>query len=99
VSAILRINPPKDVSGVRILLGVVNFIKNHIPRQAEICEPITRLTRKDVTFVWGEEQQNAFEKLKAVVSEAILLTYPNPNQPFNLYPDASQKYAMGTEKL
>ena len=95
MSAILRINPPKDVSGVRSLLGVVNFIKNHIPRRAEICEPITRLTRKDVKFVWGEEQQKAFEKLKAVVSEAILLTYPNPNRPFDLYPDASQKYAMG----
>ncbi len=25
----------------------------------------------------------------------ILLTYPNPNKPFDLYPDASQKYAMG----
>ena len=38
VSAILRINPPKDVSGVRSLLGVVNFIKNLIPHRAEICE-------------------------------------------------------------
>ncbi len=97
ISAILRINSPKDVSGVRrSLLGVVNFIKNHIPGRAEICEPIPRLMRKDVTFVWGEEQQKAFEKLKAaVVLEGILLTYPNPNKPFDLYPDTSQKYAMG----
>jgi hypothetical protein len=57
VSAILRINPPKNVRGVRGFLGVLNFIKNHIPRRAEICEPITRLTKKDVKFVWGEEQQ------------------------------------------
>jgi hypothetical protein len=95
VSAILRINPPKDVRGVRGFLGVLNFIKNHIPRRAEICEPITRLTKKDVKFIWGEEQQRAFDKLKAVVSEAILLTYPNPNRPFDIYPDASSTYAMG----
>jgi hypothetical protein len=95
VSAILRINPPKDVHGVRGLLGVLNFIKNHIPWCAEICEPITRLTKKDAKFVWGEEQQRAFDKLKVVVSEAILLTYPNPNRPFNIYPDASSTYAMG----
>jgi hypothetical protein len=95
ISVILRINPPKDVSGARSLLGVVNYIKNHIPHRAKICEPINRLTRKDVKFVWGEEQQNAFEKLKALVLEAILLTYPNPNRPFDLYPYASQKYAMG----
>ncbi len=95
VSAILCINPPKDVRGVRGFLGVLNFIKNHIPRRAKICEPITRLTKKDVKFVWGEEQQQAFDKLKAVVSEAILLTYPNPNCPFDIYPNASSTYAMG----
>ena len=78
-----------------MFLGVLNFIKNHIPRRAKICEPITWLTKKDVKFVWGEEQQQAFNKLKAVVSEAILLTYPNPNRPFDIYPDASSTYAMG----
>jgi hypothetical protein len=84
-----------DIHGVRSLLGIVNFIKNHIPRRAKICELITQLTRKDVKFVWREEQQKAFEKLKAVVSEAILLTFPNPNRPFDLYPNASQKFPMG----
>ena len=33
VSAILRINPPTDVSGVRRLLGVVNFIKITFPAE------------------------------------------------------------------
>ncbi len=77
------------------LLGIVNFIKNHIPRRAEICEPITRLTKKNVKFIWGDEQRQAFEKLKGVVSEAILLAYPNPNKPFDIFPDASSTYAMG----
>ena len=57
VSAILHINPPENLKQIRAFLGVINFIKNHIPRRAEICEPITRLTRKDVKFTWGEEQQ------------------------------------------
>jgi hypothetical protein len=95
VDAILRLNPPKNVTGVRRLLGIVNFIKNHIPHRAEICEPITRLTKKGIKFVWGDEQLHALEKLKAVVSEAILLSYPNPNKPFDIYPDASSTYAMG----
>jgi hypothetical protein len=73
----------------------VNFIKNHIPHRAEICEPITRLTKKGIKFVWGGKQQRALEKLKAVVSEAILLSYPNPNKPFDIYPDASSTYTMG----
>ena len=95
VEAILRIKPPSNIKQVRGFLGVINFIKNHIPNRAAIIEPITRLTRRDVKFVWGEEQQQAFEKVKAVISESIMLTYPNPNRPFDIYPDASSKYAMG----
>jgi hypothetical protein len=88
VSAIVRINQPTNLRQIRAFLGMINFIKNHIPRRAEICEPITRLTRKGVTFVWGEEQQSAFERVKGVITEAIMLEYPNPNRLFDLYPDA-----------
>lgn len=77
------------------LLRIVNFIKNHIPRRAEICEPITRLMKKNIKFIWGEEQQQAFEELKGVVLEAILLPYPNPTKPFKIYRDASSTYMMG----
>jgi hypothetical protein len=48
-----------------------------------------------VKFIWGEEQQSAFEKVKAVISEEIMLKYPNPNRPFNIYPNASSNYTMG----
>ncbi len=95
VSAILRINPPENLKQIRAFLGVINFIKNHIPRCAKICEPITWLTRKDIKFIWGEEQQRAFDKVKAVILESIMLEYPNPNCPFDIYPDASSTYAMG----
>ncbi len=43
----------------------------------------------------GEEQTQAFNKVKAIVAESIMLTYPDPNCPFDLYPDASSTYAMG----
>jgi hypothetical protein len=42
-----------------------------------------------------EKQQKAFDQTKAAVANSILCTYPNPNKRFILYPDASQKYAMG----
>ena len=58
-------------------------------------ESIMKLTKKDVPFIWGEEQESAFTKTKAAISNAILCTYPDPNKRFIIYPDASQKYAMG----
>ena len=95
VEAILKILPPKNVKKVREFLGAINFIKNHIPNRASILAPITHLTKKDVPFVWGEEATQAFNKVKAEIANAILCTYPNPNKRFIIYPDASQKYAMG----
>jgi hypothetical protein len=43
----------------------------------------------------GEEQQKAFDKVNAVISETILLEYSNPNHPFNINPNASSTYAIG----
>ncbi len=52
--------------------------------------------KKDIKFVWGEEQQKMFKRVKIVILETILLMYPSPNCPFEFYPDASSKYAMGS---
>ena len=34
------------------------------------------------------------QKIKAKIAEAIMLQFPNPNHPFDIYPDASSKYAI-----
>ena len=95
IKAILKIAPPKIVKKVREFLGAINFIKNHTPNRAGILAPITHLTKKDVPFILGEEANQAFKKVKAEIATAILCTYPDPNKQFIIYPDASQKYAMG----
>jgi hypothetical protein len=95
VSAILRINPPENINHIHSFLGMINFIKNHIPRHAKICKPITCLNRKGVKVAWGEEQQEAFDKVKTANLEEIMLEYPNPNQQLDIYPDVSSTYMIG----
>ena len=85
----MQVKPPTNLKQVCGFIGVINFIKNHILNRVAIIEPITRLTRKNEKFIWGEKQQQAFKKVKAVISESIMLTYPNPNHLFDIYPDAS----------
>ena len=80
VDVILRLAPPRNVKQVRQLLGTINFIKNHIPNQAAIMQPITDLTKKEEKFEWGEKQQKAFDQTKAAVANSILCTYSNPNK-------------------
>jgi hypothetical protein len=60
------------VKGVRSLLGFANFYRRFIQDFATIAAPLTRLTR-DVTWRWTQQEQEAFNKLKAVfVSEPVL---------------------------
>ena len=74
---------------------MVNFMKESIPSRASILAPITELTKKDVKFEWTKERDDCFNKCKAVISERILTTYPDPNEPFYVWPDASGEKGMG----
>ena len=50
---------------------------------------INELTKKDVPFVWGDAQQEAFILLKDKLTHAPLLQLPNFNKTFELKCDAS----------
>ncbi len=92
VDAILGMTPPKTIKqlhGFIRFIRFISFIKNSIPKKAELMEPLTKLTQKGISFKWTEEQQLAFKEIKAAVSEAIMLVYPNVSKPFVLYTDAS----------
>jgi hypothetical protein len=91
----MKILPPKNFKDVRHFLGIINFIKNHIHGRAGIMQPITKLTKKGEPFMQNVKQQEAFDKIKKVISEAILLTYPDPSKRFHICPNASSKQAMG----
>jgi hypothetical protein len=66
VEAIRSARTPQSVSEVRSFLGLVNFAERFIPNLSTVAEPLNRLLRKDQSFVWGPEQNEAFDKHKAV---------------------------------
>ena len=64
------------------VIGIINFIKNHIPMCAALVRQLTELTRKDTKFKWDKQKQKEFDKLKASVANSIRITYPDPTKPF-----------------
>ena len=92
LEALVKMPPPEDVTGVRKFLGFVGYYHKFIPRYSDVARPLTNLTRKDTPFQWTTLCQEAFEMLKGFLLEEPVLKYPNPDQPYVLYTDAS-KYA------
>ena len=54
-----------------------------------IAAPLNELTKKDVPFVWGTAQEEAFTVLKDKLTHAPLLQLPDFNKTFELECDAS----------
>ena len=54
-----------------------------------IAAPLNELTKKDVPFVWGTTQEEAFTVLKDKLTHAPLLQLPNFNKTFELECDAT----------
>jgi len=52
------------------------------------------LTRKDVKWQWGQEQQQAFNKLKGIFMMRLVLASPDLDKEFRVEADASN-YATG----
>ena len=61
IQGILDLKPLRNKKDVQAFVGMINFIKNHIPRRAQMLAPLTKLTRKDMKFKWTEEEQTAFD--------------------------------------
>ena len=68
VSPIMQFPTPVNVSKVRQFLGLVSWYRRFIPDFATIAAPLTLLLRENQSWVWGEEQQDAFEKIRFLLA-------------------------------
>lgn len=89
VEAVNKFRAPKTAEEVRSFLGLVNFCAAFISNLATISEPLRRLTRKNVTFKWGTEQENAFKLLKSKLANAETLGIFNVHARTRVIADAS----------
>ena len=80
---------PTNVSEIRAALGLFSYYRKFIKDFSKIAKPLTMLLKKETPFQWTEKQQNAFEYLKERLVSAPILRYPDFDQPFTLYTDAS----------
>ena len=81
---------PKTVKELRAFLGFCNFYRAFIAKFSDITKP---LTKKGLQWLWGTDQQQAFDALKTACTSYPVLRTPDWSRPFILETDASG-YAM-----
>ena len=53
VSAIRKLAPPTNVTELKRILGMVNYLAAHVDNLATILEPMYKLLKNDVCWCWG----------------------------------------------
>jgi hypothetical protein len=90
IRAIKRLEAPRSPAELRSFLGLVGYYRQYIYHFAHVAAPMSKLLRKGEKWVWGEEQNVAFEKLRKTLCEAPILLYPDFGKEFFLRTDASK---------
>ena len=90
VQAIQSLNPPKNRKQLRGFIGMVNYYRDMWRSRSHILAPLTKLTSDKVKWKWTEEEQKAFEDMKKAISKEVLLSFPDFNEMFEVYTDASK---------
>ena len=90
VDAILRMPPPTDVTSLRSFLGSVQFYNKFLPNLATTTEPLYRLTKKEIQWKRGAEEQATFQSLNNMLCADTVLAHFDPSLPVGVSCDASE---------
>nr|GEY99338.1 putative reverse transcriptase domain-containing protein [Tanacetum cinerariifolium] len=89
IEAVKNWASPTTPTEIRQFLGLAGFYRRFIEDFSKIAKSLTILTQKDKKFVWGKDQEMAFQILKQKLFEAPILALPEGNDDFVVYCDAS----------
>ena len=89
IEVIIEWKPPRNVMEVRSFLGLAGYYKRFVKGFSMTAASMTRLLQKNVRFEWSEKCQPSFEKLKAFLTEAPVLTQPTYGKEYVIFSDAS----------
>ena len=91
VAAVRDLAAPTDISSLRSALGLFSYYRKFVSGFSKIAAPLNELLRKGMAWKWGSEQIAAFAELKDRLCSAEVLRRPNPDLPYILTTDWSQK--------
>lgn len=91
LEAILQLkNPRNRKDELQSFLGTINYVREHIPKLADLVAPLRGLLKKNSMFTWQQIHSDSFNKIKEAVCAISNLTSFDPKKPILIQCDASQ---------
>ena len=90
VSAILKIEHPRNKTEVQSFLGKINFLKIFLPNSAETLKEITNMLRKNNEVKWNTEARKSFDQIKKALTKASVLISPEYTKDFQIFSFSSE---------
>jgi hypothetical protein len=81
LSAMVEWPKPKTLKALRSFLGLTGYYRKFIKGYGSIAASLTDLLKKNA-FLWSEVVEQAFQNLKVVVTNPLVLVLLDFNQPF-----------------
>ncbi|GJV65524.1 putative reverse transcriptase domain-containing protein [Tanacetum coccineum] len=91
IEAVKNWKSPTTPIEIRQFLGLSGYYRRFIKDLSKIAKSLTELTQKNKKYIWGENQESAFQLLKQKLCEAPILALPKGNDNFVVYCDASHQ--------
>lgn len=86
---ILLAEPPRSRKQLRQFLGLCGWLREFVPNFAPLLTPLTAQLSTKQNFKWGPTQEQAFQRIKHILSQPLQLHRPDMRLPFILQTDAS----------
>ncbi|XP_062099744.1 uncharacterized protein LOC133805580 [Humulus lupulus] len=88
IDSILQWERPKSVTEIRSFIGLAGYYRRFVENFSRISMPLTKLTRKNLKFVWDDSCEEAFRELKQRFTTAHVLTMFDSDEPYVVFTDA-----------
>ena len=89
IQTIAKFPIPTPQKELARFLGMAGYCRNFCLDYLEIAAPLTNLLSKKVKFVWTDDCQLAFDKVKLLLQKSPVMKYPDYEKPFKLIIDSS----------